>query len=589
MHLARPCHRRAGRGGPRRARPRAGLRRAAGPARARLGPPLGRAATWQLDGPGARVPCVAAPAHVPPAADRVAAHRRPRRRASPPEGCTARPTAGTSSGTSCSCFPFLTPADARARPRAAALPVAPAAAGARGGRATAGHRGAMFPWQSGSDGREETQTLHLNPRSGHWLPDNSHLQRHVGAGRRLQHLAVLRGHRRPGVPRRLRRRDDARDRHASSPTSPRYDPADDRYEICGVMGPDEYHDGYPGADEPGLDNNAYTNVMTVWVLRRALRRARRRSRPARRTSCWSCSTSPRPSCERWERRQPAAAAVLVADDGVDQPVRGLRASSPSSTGPATRQRYGDIARLDRILEAEGDTPNRLQGVQAGRRADAVLPALRRRALRAARPARLRRTTRDMIPRTISYYLARTSHGSTLSTVVHAWVLARSDRGAPGDYFVGRWTSDIADIQGGTTAEGIHLGAMAGTVDLLQRASPDWRPATTRWGSNPCLPDALSGPEFRLRYRGQLRRAADRLARPPRYQRSADPAGATATARQGRPGRDDRAGAGRSGSSAATLTAAGAAARRASLGPLDSGGHRRGRGREWTGQRENGGC
>jgi trehalose/maltose hydrolase-like predicted phosphorylase len=38
----------------------------------------------------------------------------------------------------------------------------------------------MFPWQSAANGREETQTLHLNPRSGRWLPDNSPLQRHVG-------------------------------------------------------------------------------------------------------------------------------------------------------------------------------------------------------------------------------------------------------------------------------------------------------------------------------------------------------------------------------------------------------------------------
>ena len=29
-------------------------------------------------------------------------------------------------------------------------------------------------------------------------------------------------------------------------------------------------------------------------------------------------------------------------------------------------------------------------------------------------------------------------------------------------------SDIADSQQGTTAEGIHLGAMAGSVDILQR-------------------------------------------------------------------------------------------------------------------------
>ena len=43
----------------------------------------------------------------------------------------------------------------------------------------AGFEGAMFPWQSGSDGREEAQIVHLNPRSGRWLPDNSALQRHV--------------------------------------------------------------------------------------------------------------------------------------------------------------------------------------------------------------------------------------------------------------------------------------------------------------------------------------------------------------------------------------------------------------------------
>lgn len=30
-------------------------------------------------------------------------------------------------------------------------------------------------------GDEETQRLHLNPRSGRWLPDHSHLQRHVGS------------------------------------------------------------------------------------------------------------------------------------------------------------------------------------------------------------------------------------------------------------------------------------------------------------------------------------------------------------------------------------------------------------------------
>jgi trehalose/maltose hydrolase-like predicted phosphorylase len=52
---------------------------------------------------------------------------------------------------------------------------------ARAAAAAAGYRGAMFPWQSGSDGTEETQVVHLNPLSGQWDPDLSHNQRHVNA------------------------------------------------------------------------------------------------------------------------------------------------------------------------------------------------------------------------------------------------------------------------------------------------------------------------------------------------------------------------------------------------------------------------
>jgi trehalose/maltose hydrolase-like predicted phosphorylase len=60
--------------------------------------------------------------------------------------------------------------------------------------------------------------------------------------------------------------------------------------------------------------------------------------------------------------------------------------------------------------------------------------------------------------------------------------------------------DVNDIQGGTTPEGIHLGAMAGTVDLVQRC---YTGIETRDGVlwlNPCLPEDLRGLAFSLRYR-----------------------------------------------------------------------------------------
>ncbi|MGZ3666500.1 MAG: trehalose-phosphatase, partial [Ktedonobacterales bacterium] len=40
-----------------------------------------------------------------------------------------------------------------------------------------GYRGAMYPWQSCSDCEEETQVVHLNPRSGLWEPDLTQNQR----------------------------------------------------------------------------------------------------------------------------------------------------------------------------------------------------------------------------------------------------------------------------------------------------------------------------------------------------------------------------------------------------------------------------
>src|SRR5260370_41964155 len=45
----------------------------------------------------------------------------------------------------------------------------------------------------------------------------------------------------------------------------RFNPGRERYESQGVMGPDEFHDKYPGALQGGLRNNAYTNVLVAWL------------------------------------------------------------------------------------------------------------------------------------------------------------------------------------------------------------------------------------------------------------------------------------------------------------------------------------
>lgn len=49
-----------------------------------------------------------------------------------------------------------------------------------------------------------------------------------------------------------------------------YDEKRDRFGIFGIIGPDEFHSGYPDRPYDGIDNNAYTNVMAVWVILRAI-------------------------------------------------------------------------------------------------------------------------------------------------------------------------------------------------------------------------------------------------------------------------------------------------------------------------------
>jgi len=167
-----------------------------------------------------------------------------------------------------------------------------------------------------------------------------------------------------------------------------------------------------------------------------------------------------------------------------------------------RTKYGDIHRLDRILEAEHDDVNRYK---ASKQADVLmlfylftadeLYLMFERLGYSFGPA--------SIPKNIEYYLARTSHGSTLSGVAHSWVLARSDRPASWCHFLRALDSDIEDTQDGTTPEGIHVGAMAGTIDLIQRCYIGIEMRASVLHFDPALPDDLKRIKVRIRYRRQV--------------------------------------------------------------------------------------
>lgn len=367
---------------------------------------------------------------------------------------------------------------------------------ARRAAAAAGVEGAMYPWQSGSSGREETQTMHLNPNSGNWLPDNSHLQRHINiavaynvwqyfqATGDVEFLAFYGAEMLVEIA-----------RFWSSIAT--YNNALDRFEIRHVMGPDEYHDGYPGADEPGLHNNAYTNVMVAWLLRRTSRALDLVPEFRHRELVEKLGLR-REEEARWEELSRKLVVPFHGDRIISQ-FEGY-ADLEEFDWVGYTERYGDIQRLDRILEAEEDTPNRYQ---ASKQADVLMLfyLLAKEEIAEVLNHLGYEWDDDLIGRNVEYYMGRTSHGSTLSRLVHSWVLARSDQPRSWEFFLDALYSDVADIQGGTTAEGIHLGAMAGTVDLVQRCFGGVQTRNGVLRFDPAVPKELGRLVFDVQYRG----------------------------------------------------------------------------------------
>ncbi len=359
-----------------------------------------------------------------------------------------------------------------------------------------GCRGALFPWQSGSNGREETQKIHLNPKSGRWLPDVSHLQYHINAAipynvwhyyQSTMDMDFLVTHGAEIILATALFWSDIA--HFNEQRS--------RYEIHNVMGPDEYHTHYPDNEKPGLRNNAYTNFMAVWVIQCAL--------DVLNILDDTCHEDLK--CKVWVKEEDLARWYDIVEkmyipfnhntilqfEGFEE--------LKELDWDYYHSKYGYHLRLDRILESENDSPN---NYKASKQADVLM------LFYLFSSTELKDTFNKLgydfdpdndIPENILYYEKKTAHGSTLSRIIHAWVYARSHRKLSWESFKQALMSDFKDIQGGTTHEGIHLGAMAGTLDLIQRCYSGLDIRDDVLWLEPTLPDDIKTMKFHIRFRG----------------------------------------------------------------------------------------
>ncbi|NOU47978.1 MAG: HAD hydrolase-like protein [Bacteroidales bacterium] len=356
-----------------------------------------------------------------------------------------------------------------------------------------GYRGAMFPWQSGSDGREETQVIHLNPLTGDWGDDYSSLQRHVS-------LAIA---------------YNIWDYYWISDDKPflvKYgaemffeicrfwasksimNTKTGRFEIFNVMGPDEFHEHSDLCKDGGLKDNTYTNLMVSWLFNKADEIVEIVGEKA-------VSTLGFTTAERKKWLEISTKINLVTnDEGILAQYDGYF-ELKELDWDYYRQKYGNIYRLDRILKAEGKSADEFK---VAKQADTLMTFynINKSEVDHILEKLEYQVPADYLERNLNYYLQRTSHGSTLSRVVHARLAAMTgNTQLSWELYQDALGSDYVDIQGGTTGEGIHAGVMAGTILIALNTFAGINYREKYLSVNPVLPEQWKQMAFNLNFKG----------------------------------------------------------------------------------------
>ncbi|MFW6230971.1 MAG: glycoside hydrolase family 65 protein, partial [Nanoarchaeota archaeon] len=353
-----------------------------------------------------------------------------------------------------------------------------------------GYDGAMYPWQTADSGDEETQTVHYNPNSKTWGPDMSSRQRHVS-------IAIF-----VNFWRYYKLTDDVNFLREYGTdvmlqiarfwaSIAQYDKKDKRYHIEGVMGPDEFHEKLPRSKKPGVKDNTYTNLMVSWLLEKTITLAE--MFPDK-------TLVSEEEIQKWKDISNNL-NISIRNSILEQFVGYFKL--PELDWKKYEKKYGDIHRMDRILKAEGKSPD---SYKVTKQADVLMPyfvldinevtaILRKLGVNVS-------DKQSFFKKNYRYYEKRTSHGSTLSKIVHGIISSyMHDDKLTWSFFNDVLVSDVSETIRKDSAEGIHTGLMAGTVDYVVRRFAGVNYQKEQLEINPKLPKDWEEISFRIQHRG----------------------------------------------------------------------------------------
>lgn len=354
---------------------------------------------------------------------------------------------------------------------------------ARASAKEAGLRGAWFPWESAQDGRDVTPT---------WVTGGDGNPLRVWNGERELHVVS------DVAWAAATYADWTGDRPFAAGSgcellvetarfwASRFErAADGSAHLRGVIGPDEYHEL--------VDDDAYTNVMARWNLRRAAALGGAPASSRGRVGARPVTVSAR------ER----AAWLVLADrivDGFDpesglyEQFEGFFSLEPVKIAELTKRPvWGDV-----FLGRE-----RTARAQCVKQPDVLM-------LYHLLPD-------ELVPGTLApnldFYDPRTAHGSSLSPGIHAALMARAGRTEEALAALRLTAFFDLDDETGRSADGLHVATMGSLWQAIVLGFAGLRPAGDELTLDPRLPAGWSALEVPFRLRGRrvrVRIEQDRL-------------------------------------------------------------------------------
>jgi trehalose/maltose hydrolase-like predicted phosphorylase len=287
-----------------------------------------------------------------------------------------------------------------------------------------------------------------------------------------------------------------------------------RYSIDGVMGPNEFHEG---KEKKGVRDNAYTNIMLAWTLEKAahLVAALKVDGPYELEKAYRnmgvTAKEMENAYDHWREIRRNLSLSISETGVIANHADWFGLKGPDEVKGHKIKRNGHERELFSIVYEPGRSDRRIRAVgldpddfQIQKQADTMMAYYNLGPNEVSRVVGMMgyRLPADHLLQNLNHHLPRTSHGSTLSFITHAMVLANAGNASDSWHFYRQaLISDLSDIQGGTTAEGIHLGVMGGCLKgvVTNYAGLDWR--GDHLSINPDLPEEWESLKFSVLVRG----------------------------------------------------------------------------------------